>query len=223
MSRLIPVLGIVLLSMGCWGKQTRPNVPDPFLGDYPGTPPAQGQPARPAKEFTGKPEDPPTTSTTSTAEITNPAVKLGNPRPSEIKTNKDRQLDRLPGIGAPEDCSVATSNRLMPAPGGRGLTTVSNEQVAPPASATLTYEALQKRLQERGVTWQQLQHLGNDRWHFICAIVDPDSPGYRENFEVIREGNHGLNALQAVLEQIEKRQQGAASPQAIYGGPRSDN
>jgi len=219
-SRLIPVLGIVLWSIGCAGKQTLPQVPDPFLGDYPNAPAAKGQRASPAKEFTGKPEDPPTSSTTSTAEITNPGVKLGNPRPTENKAKRDDGPAPLPGVGAPEPSQLSTRNQIAPAPslssGGQSI--VANQEPAPAVAPT--YEGMQKRLQELGVTWQQLQHLGKDRWHFICAIVDPESPGYRENFEVIREGNHGLNAIQAVLEQIERRYRTAPTPQAIRGGSR---
>ena len=261
MSRLIPVLGIVLLTVGCASKQTRPASPDPFFGDLPNPPPATGKPTASVKEgsgkeFTGKPEEPPTTNTTTPAEATNTSgVRLGNPKPTEVKGKTDGGPAPVPGTGDPtesvrvkpppskdtpkdtaqeitkvtpkpggrepvKDSGISTTNTLTPAPGGSGITTVANQEPAP--QAPLSYEAVQKRLQERGVSWQQLQQVGKDRWHFICAIVDPDSPGYRENFEVTRDGNMGLNAMQAVLEQIEKREKASPPPQAIRGGTRSD-
>lgn len=266
MSRLIPVLGIVLLTVGCASKQTRPASPDPFFGDLPNPPPATGKPTASVKEgtgkdasgkeLTGKPEEPPTTNTTSPAEATNTSgVKLGNPRPAEVKAKTEGGPAPVPGTGAPvesdnvkpppsnqtpqetvkvtpketnnesskepgKETAISTTNTLTPAPSGNGISTVANREPAP--QPPLSYEAVQKRLQERGVSWQQLQQVSKDRWHFICAIVDPESPGFRENFEVTRDGNMGLNAMQAVLEQIEKREKASPPPQAIRGGTRSD-
>jgi hypothetical protein len=88
--------------------------------------------------------------------------------------------------------------------------TTSNTQPITPTAATEektsppTYEQLQARLRSRGVAWQQLQCLGDDRWHFICAIPNPANANDRENYETTRAGNMGLNAMIAVLEQIDR-------------------
>jgi hypothetical protein len=229
-SRFVVLLGVILMAVGCASQQVRPPAPDPLVGDIPGTlspaPPEKG-----SGEFIGKPVDPPTSTPTSMAEITagNAGVTLGSPRATEAKALPREALEGLPGIGAPEQTSPPVppnhANSLTPAPGptspsGGIISTVATEETVPPVK--LTYENMQKRLRELGVVWQQLQNTGHDKWHFICAVADPTTPGIRENFEVTREGEMGLLAIQAAIEQIEKSQRASPPPQAYQHGTASD-
>jgi hypothetical protein len=202
MIRWLPLLATAaLLAAGCAQQVVRPPV-DPFLGDTP-----RETAKDPDKEFVGRaPADPPVSTPAGPAEITaGPAgVSIGSPRPTEAKPKE------------PEN----NTSGLAPAPPpgtGSPLEQVSAPAPPPPPEPpAVTYESLQKALQARGVAWQQLQCMGNDRWHFLCAIPvpDPSNPGLRDSYEVTRTGNLGLNAIQAVIEQIDK-ERSAPPPQAF--------
>jgi hypothetical protein len=206
MFRFLPLLAAAgLLFAGCAQQPIRP-APDPFLGEAPAEK-AKGKDA----DFVGrppdKPADPPVATPAGTAEIASgpSGVSLGSPRSVEPKpADKSNSLTPVPppGSGAPLEQEKPVSS----APGP--VTQVST------SPGPVTYEQLQTQLRARGVSWQQLQCMGNDSWHFICAIPDPSTPGVRENFEVTRTGNMGLNAMQAVVEQIDK-ERSAPPPQAF--------
>lgn len=161
--------------LGVVGCATRQLAPDP-PDPFFGTP-TPGEPANPGKDAPVKPAPPPVETPTSTAALaTASGVSLGAPRTIAPKPN--------------------TSNTQ---PITRTAATEEKEKAGPP-----TYEQLQARLKSRGVAWQQLQCMGDDRWHFICAIPNPANPNDRENYETTRAGNLGLNAMIAVLEQIDR-------------------
>lgn len=211
MIRWLPLTATALLAAGC-GQQIVRNAPDPFLGD---APPSKEKSKTNDKEFVGRPAAPPTGSPASTAEIAAgpTGVSLGSPRMVEPKpVEKVAEKSNSLTVARPTKAPSPVEPESNPASGGRESSERGVDTSRPASTpAPATYESLQTALKSRGVTWQQLQCLGNDNWHFICAIPDTSSPGVRENFEVTRPGNLGLNAIKAVLDQID--QERAAPPQ----------
>jgi hypothetical protein len=100
----------------------------------------------------------------------------------------------------------AVLQRPVPIPG----------QAAPPASATpapgnvalvsgpkvTSYEQAQAQLTARGVLWQRLEAVANQQWKFTCAVPNPQNKQISRVYEA--QAASGLEAIQAILEQIDK-------------------
>jgi hypothetical protein len=69
-----------------------------------------------------------------------------------------------------------------------------------------SYEQLQQKLQERGVVWQQLKGGERGEWVFTCCIPTPGQPGVEKCYEGKAPGRHGLEAIRAVLADIDAQQ-----------------
>lgn len=209
MTRWLPLLLAAALAVaGCSNSPVRvpTAAPDPFVDAAAAE---KGTPAKKGSEFVGRPPAEPQTSTPSgPAEIApGPSgVSLGAPRSAEPKPREEKSN------------SVTPASAVEPAPppgSGAPLTSVPPPTPTPaPSPPPVTYESLQAQLRARGVTWQQLQCMGNDNWHFLCAIPDPGNAAQRDTFEVTRTGNMGLSAIQAVVEQID-RERSAPPPQSF--------
>jgi hypothetical protein len=83
-----------------------------------------------------------------------------------------------------------------------GFTPVAAVQ---PVAGGDSYEQLQAQLDARGVTMRRLETVGDQgEWRFICAVPQPGSPNTRRTYEGRAVGGHGLTAIRAVLEQIDR-------------------
>jgi hypothetical protein len=127
------------------------------------------------------PPPPPPSTTTSPAALTSGA----------IHANEDR---RTPGVGV-----------RLHGPRSPEIRPVTTGPVSEPiATVSGSYERLQQELKTRGVTWQQLRVVEGDLWHFMCAIPDPQNANLLHNFEVRAVGPHGLAAIRAALDKIDR-------------------
>jgi hypothetical protein len=72
-------------------------------------------------------------------------------------------------------------------------------------SRPLTYEQAQALLSARGVTQQRLEAGAEPgQWKFSCAIPNRQNPHIRRVYEAQAHGPDGLNAIRAVLDQIDR-------------------
>jgi hypothetical protein len=184
--RTLTALGLALLA-GCQGPG-RPVANDPLVGGGPvASAPPRGS-ARP--DDLGRARDevppiPPANTTTSPAALTVGAVApaprragadgvtLGGPRPKGVPS---------------EPTASETTSKAAPPPRA--------------AAGDDSYEAIQQRLQARGVAWQQLRMVERDRWDFYCAIPDARQPNVRRNYEA-RGRPSALEAMREVLAEID--------------------
>jgi hypothetical protein len=166
---------------GCGAVQDWRNEVDPIRG---GTPiptgsAAAGRPVAPGDApppplLTGSPSTSPTALTVGASA---PAVSIQMPRPCG-------QAPAVPGV-------IVPTSGTLPAP-------------AVPAGG-YTFEQVQQALKARGVTEQHLDTTGKpDEWNFTCAIPYPNDPLRRRNYETKRVGAGGLEAMIAVLHEIEQ-------------------
>lgn len=82
--------------------------------------------------------------------------------------------------------------------------TVAQTSANVPASNTETYEQLQERLRDYGVTWQRLRTNGSSgSWIFECGIPEQSDPNQERNFQAQAVGPNGLAAIRAVLTLLE--------------------
>jgi len=107
---------------------------------------------------------------------------------------------------------------LPPADAARGPAALTNaSQPAPrkdpPAQASATeatarqadtFEQLQQKLQDYGVTWQMLKTSGQrGEWLFACSVPNPHEPSVERTFEAKAFGPNGLAAIRAAIAEIE--------------------
>ncbi len=92
----------------------------------------------------------------------------------------------VPGQSAPPTGAA-------PAPGNVAL--VSGPKVT-------TYEQAQAQLRARGVLWQRLETPSNQPAKFTCAVPNPQNKQISRVYEA--QAASGLEAIQAILEQIDK-------------------
>lgn len=185
------VLALAMLAggLGCQGGAPKTQDSDPLLG---GTPlPRTSSGAVPTRRDSSAqvrgevPPIPPANSTRSPAALT-----LG-----EVAPSGDR---RTPATGVTLHGPRAREGKES------GSTTAPSASTSNPALGS--YESVQEQLRARGVVWQQLRQVENEEWHFICAIPDPRQGNLRRNYEARAVGRHGLAAIQAVLEEIDRDQ-----------------
>lgn len=182
-------IGACLLAAlgGCQAVQDWRNEVDPIRGGKPiltGSA-AMGRPVAPTDDvpplLTGRPSTSPAALTVGATGAAPdapaaPAVTIQVPRPLG-------QTPAAPGI-VPVSATVPAS----PAPGGG-----------------YTFEQVQQALAARGVTEQHLDTTGKpNEWSFTCAIPYPNDPLRRRNYETKRVGAGGLEAMIAVLHEIEQ-------------------
>jgi hypothetical protein len=68
-----------------------------------------------------------------------------------------------------------------------------------------SFEQIQQALEARGVTEQHLDTTGKpNEWYFTCAVPNANNPLLRRNYETKRVGAGGLEAMRAVLVEIEQ-------------------
>jgi hypothetical protein len=75
-----------------------------------------------------------------------------------------------------------------------------------------SYEAAQKALADRGVSWQRLETVGDlaggqAEWKFSCSIPDKKNPGIHQRVETRAPGEHGVAAMRLAVQEIDKEQQ----------------
>lgn len=92
----------------------------------------------------------------------------------------------IPGQSAPPTGAA-------PAPGTIAL--VSGPKVT-------SYEQAQAQLAARGVLWQRLEAVANQQWKFSCSVPNPQNKQISRVYEA--QAASGLEAIQAILEQIDK-------------------
>ncbi len=182
---------------GCQGTQNWSGEVDPLLGGarLPSGPalPSLGRPSTPGAEDPRAGEVPPLrvggTSTSTAALAVGPGSSDNTPAVPAVTI----QVPRPQGSQAP----VTPTNPIAPTAGF----------AVAPASTTggLSYEQVQQALAARGVTEQHIETTGKPgEWHFWCVIPIPNDPSFRRNFEANAVGAGGLNAMRAVLEDIEQ-------------------
>jgi hypothetical protein len=208
---------IGFLPFGCWlmvgcsnfGQQTSTG-PDPLLGG----PPIKATAGMPAK--TGGtvatlpapiPENNPGLSNASLASITplrgadsNRDLRIGS-NTSDPWARQNGPVPRSDGSGAvlrgPEPVTEPVAHR--------------EEAVATPVAQAsgriATYEQAQAQLAARGVVWQRLENTTDkSEWQFSCSVPNRQNPRLRRTYQA-RAADH-LSAIKAVLDQIDKDQQG---------------
>ena len=76
-----------------------------------------------------------------------------------------------------------------------------------PAAAPDPYGQLQDELARRGVLFQSLEGPDDQGvWRFSCGVPKPGDPAAVHRIEVSAAGDHGLAAVRAAIEQIDKDQ-----------------
>lgn len=68
------------------------------------------------------------------------------------------------------------------------------------------FEEAQQVLRTYGVKWQDLQNVGDTGWKFTCSIPSKTNPNAVRNYEA--QDYFGLTAMQKVIDQIQREQQG---------------
>jgi hypothetical protein len=180
----LTVLALAVLA-GCQGTP-RPIENDPLVGGSGSVGPPAGGAARrddTARARTDVPPIPPANTTTSPAALTVGAIApSGDRRPAAqgVTLGGPRSKAGPPGVTPLEE---------------------TKSHSAPPLSGE-SYEALQQRLQARGIVWQQLKMVERDRWDYYCAIPDPRQPNVRRNYEA-RSRATAVEAMREVLAEID--------------------
>ena len=78
---------------------------------------------------------------------------------------------------------------------------------APTTAARDSYADLQDKLTQRKVVFQALEGPDEkDVWRFSCGVPTRDQAGAVHRIELSAAGDHGLNAIRAVIEQIDSYQ-----------------
>src|SRR5262245_42755503 len=198
----------LLLAAGCAGT---PADHDPLTGGPPLPRKLGGAaPAPPSAPLVGAvPPLPPPTSATSPAALASGAA--GRP----IDPTRELRLSDTPAVpaarpGAP--APGATLQGVQPLEGGSArlaptpapALTLTGGFAPAPAAAGGSFEQLQALLAARGVTWQRLESLGDGEWQFRCAVPRPENPSMRTHYEARAFGPHGLAAVRAALDTIDR-------------------
>ena len=176
--------GLLAALGGCQGIQDWRNEVDPIRG---GTPIPTGsaaisRPVAPTGDvpplMTGRASTSPTALTVGANGVTPDA-----PVAPAVSIQVPRAVGQAPAV-VPVSASV-------PAPTATG--------------GAYTFEQVQQALASRGVTEQHLDTTGKpNEWSFTCAIPYPNDPLRRRNYETKRVGAGGLEAMIAVLHEIEQ-------------------
>ncbi len=134
-----------------------------------------------------------------------------------------------PAVAASDQNPVAFTGQVLPADGdpshpGSLPPATSFPQAAPPqgvsfpaasspppglhsASLTPTITSFPQAVQEltgRGMIDNHFEEIGPDDWRFDCTIRDPRHPANVRGYSATALGEHGLNAVRAVLTQIDQ-------------------
>ncbi len=200
------LLGAVCLAWaGCSGPQ-RVAGGDPLLGRSAAVTPA-AQPNQTAGAAVVPPVPPLPASTTagSTAALAGGAAPVWDGR-HNLQIDDPRPAAGNPGWSNPT-VAGAVLQRPVPIPG----------QATPPATAApgnaalvsgpkvTSYEQAQAQLKARGVLWQRLEAVANQQWKFTCSVPNPHNPQISRVYEA--QAASGLEAIQAILEQIDRDRQ----------------
>jgi hypothetical protein len=127
-------------------------------------------------------------------------VTVGGPRPiTNSRLEPVAAAGGLPSNPAP----LASSGSGVVQAGA--VTTVPTPNTAPtPATTEESYEQLQQKLLQHGVSWQQLKTgTAKGEWIFVCTIPEPGASNIEKHFEAHAVGPFGLNAIQAALKEID--------------------
>jgi hypothetical protein len=77
----------------------------------------------------------------------------------------------------------------------------------PPTAARDSYADLQDKLSQRKVVFQSLEGPDEkDVWRFSCGVPSRDQAGAVHRIELSAAGDRGLNAVRAVIDQIDSYQ-----------------
>jgi hypothetical protein len=115
---------------------------------------------------------------------------------------------------APADLTTAGREREARAPEvGTGQTSVmaaSGTGDYSRAGTVDTYGQLHEQLRQRGVTWWRLERVGDtDDYKFECSVPHRDNPNIRRVYEAQAKGGFGVEAIRAVLQQIDRERRPA--------------
>lgn len=117
-----------------------------------------------------------------------------------------------PGVSLSQPQPITTSNAATPipvsVPGAPVTSHASPAGLATPAKPLRKedYAMAQQTLASRGVLKQKLEDLGNDVWRFSCSLADRQAPNVIHRYQAEATGNHGLTAIWAVLDEIDRDQ-----------------
>ena len=224
--RLLRRLGLFvfgILLAGCAPERTAANT-DPLLGGVPlprSGPPAAPVAVAPPPPLVGPPPLPPSSAALSTAALATggattdanplrigPPPISGPPQPSVLTSSPREGADPwhsapAPGgamLKGPESIGDASARPIAmiapPTTGGTG--TVA------PAPARDAYADLQDKLSQRKVLFQALEGPDEkDVWRFSCGVPSRDQAGAVHRIELSAPGDRGLNAIRAVIDQID--------------------
>jgi hypothetical protein len=224
--------GIILA--GC--APERASHSDPLLGGVPlprngpAAAPAATAAVVPPAPLVGPPPLPPSSAALSPAALAagpaapddNP-LRIGPPPPSPVSgPPQPSVLTSAPHEGAdpwqsapaaggatlkgPETISDAPARPIAmiapPTLGGAGT-----PGTAPPTAARDSYADLQDKLSQRKVVFQSLEGPDEkDIWRFSCGVPSRDQAGAVHRIELSAAGDRGLNAIRAVIDQIDNYQ-----------------
>lgn len=179
---------------------------DPLLGRSANVTPAA--PPNQTAAATAVPPVPPLPASTaagSTAALAGGAAPVWDGR-HNLQIDDPRPAAGNPGWSNPT-VAGAVLQRPVPIPG----------QAAPPATAApgtaalvsgpkvTSYEQAQAQLKARGVLWQRLEAAANQQWKFTCSVPNPHNAQISRVYEA--QAASGLEAIQAILEQIDRDRQ----------------
>jgi hypothetical protein len=224
------VCGIVLA--GCAPERVANT--DPLLGGVPvarngpAATPAATAAVVPSAPLVGPPPLPPSSAALSTAALAAggsapdadplriappPSPVSGPPQPSVLASAPHEGADpwhSAPTGGAtlkgPEAISNAPTKPIAmiapPTVGGAGTPGITQ-----PTATRDSYADLQDKLSQRKVVFQSLEGPDEkDVWRFSCGVPSRDQAGAVHRIELSAAGDRGLNAVRAVIDQIDSYQ-----------------
>ncbi len=232
--RGLGLLACGILLAGC--SPERSSRTDPLLGGVPlprnGSATAAAAPVAvaPPAPLVGPPPLPPSSAALSPAALAaGPAaqddnsLRIGPPPPSVSGPPQPSVLTAAPHEGAdswhsapaavggatlkgPETITEAPVRPIaMIAPPTVGATPTPG--AAPPTATRDSYADLQDKLSQRKVVFQSLEGPDEkDVWRFSCGVPSRDQAGAVHRIELSAAGDHGLNAVRAVIDQIDSYQ-----------------
>ena len=188
---LLPVL---LLSMaGCLNDHPDPKRPDPLTGLPKRIPPGER-----AVSSTYNPAD----------QGRSAMLASSGPQPGEgssglgIRDNRASDADRTTQP-AGAWTGNQSRNSATPTAGTRPGGAAPDNGAA--GLRVRTFEEAQQFLSARGMKWQELKNTGESEWSFACSIPTKNSTSVR-TYEA--RDRYGLLAMQKVIDQILREQQG---------------
>jgi hypothetical protein len=221
--RLLRRLGLLAFGMilaGCAPERTAATT-DPLLGgaplprNGPATAPVAVAPPAP---LVGPPPLPPSSAALSPAALAagptapddNP-LRIGPPPQPSVLTAAPHE-GAAPWQGAPAGGATLKGPETVGDAPAKPIAMIAPPTVgAPPAPANAptttardSYADLQDKLTQRKVVFQALE--GPDEkgiWRFSCGVPSRDQAGAVHRIELSAAGDHGLNAMRAVIDQID--------------------